>query len=278
MKFETHSDDPILRRLPWLAAAVLAAALALPLLAQVPADAVLSGFQPDGDYLFELDGNDLPHAELYHSDRAVAYLIMAPELPAPILVNLRSRAVESVHLMKVVKRGDGSVDLLADATLQPLGQFNIDGQEVVFTIDGKPAKLKRKPSLVGPQTADELRSYDPGYGRGAEQYGPSEEALDRLRAQSKDVVVRVFFGSWCSVCKRYVPNLMRIDDELAGSKVHFDYYGLPRDFSSDPEASRFDVKGVPTAIVFVNGKEVGRLSGNDYRRPETAINRLLGQS
>ena len=76
-------------RLAWLLAAV-PACIALPLVAQVPADAVFNGFEPIGDFFFELDGAKLDNAEIYVSRKAAAYLVIAPELASPILINPRA--------------------------------------------------------------------------------------------------------------------------------------------------------------------------------------------
>ena len=55
-------------------------------LAQVPIDAVFSGFKRNGEFYFELDGNVLKHAEIYLSDRASSYLVMV-RYPTPIAVS-----------------------------------------------------------------------------------------------------------------------------------------------------------------------------------------------
>jgi hypothetical protein len=71
--------------------------------------------------------------------------------------------------------------------------------------------------------------------------------------------------------------LLKVEDQLTGSKIRFEYYGMPRDFN-DPEAKRLSIKGVPTAIVYVNGRQVGRLEGQDWASPEASLTRLLGLS
>jgi hypothetical protein len=40
---------------------------------------------------------------------------------------------------------------------------------------------------------------------------------------------------------------------------------------------RLKIKAVPTAIVYVNGREAGRLEGNDWNTaPEATLSRVLG--
>ena len=244
--------------------------------AQMPADSVFSGFVPNGEFLFELGGQDLSHAEVFHSERAGAFLIMAPELSSPVLLGTRTGTVESVHLMKVARRGDGTVDLLADATFDQSGRFRLEGQEVVFDVKGQAAKLKRKPDLIGFHKPDKLRDYKSDYAYRADQYTPSPTDVKALKAVSKDVKVLIYFGSWCPTCSRLVPNVIKVNEELAGSKVQFQYYGLPHQMNTDPRTSQDKIKGVPTGIVYVGGKEVGRLGVKELASPESAIRSLVG--
>ena len=258
----------------WLLAAVLTFG-ACPLAAQVPADAVFSGFEPIGDFSFELGGEELDNAEIYLSKKAAAYLVIAPELASPVLINPRAGSVESVSFMKVAKRDDGTIDLMADASFNRLGAFKIDGQTIVFEVKGQAAKLKQKPPLLGRHHPETLRSYKPEYGRQADAYTPVPRSLAALETQGRDVRVLVYFGTWCPVCGRMVPKVLRLDDDLTGSKVRFEYYGLPQPMTDDPVTERDDIHGVPTGIVYVDGKEVGRLSARDLNVPENAIRRLL---
>ncbi|MEM7584600.1 MAG: thioredoxin family protein [Acidobacteriota bacterium] len=258
-----------------LTALGLAFAAAMSVSAQVPADAIFRDFKPSGDFLFDLGGQTLEHAEIYLSDRAAAYLVIAPELASPVIVNPRAQSVESVSFMKISKRDDGMLDILADASFRPLGKFNLSGQEVQFKVKGQDAKLHPKPPLLGEHRAETLRSYKPEYGMLADEYTPTAPALAALKAQQDDVRVRIYFGTWCSVCSRLVPRIIKVADELDGSKVSFEYYGLPSQLDSDPEAKKAKVSGVPTAVVYVGGKEVGRLSGGDLNAPEKAISKTV---
>jgi hypothetical protein len=56
--------------------------------------------------------------------------------------------------------------------------------------------------------------------------------------------------------------------------VQFEYFGLPRDLKA-PEAQRLKVKAVPTGIVYVNGKEVGRISGDGWKTPEATLAKIV---
>lgn len=241
----------------------------------IPADEVLKGFQPNGDLILELDGAPAEGSELYFSDRAGAFLIMGSMLSSPVLVGTRTGLVETVHLMKVMKRPDGSIDLRADASLEALGRFEIKGTEVHFDLKGQAAVLKPRPDLLGSHNRDTLRDYKPSYSQLADDYQPKPSAVNALRGITGDVRVQIYFGSWCPTCGRLVPRMLKLDESVDGSKIRFDYYGLPRDMSSDPRAEKDKIHGVPSGIVYVGGKEVARLSVQELNQPEVALQKIL---
>jgi len=248
----------------------------LPAAAQgVPADAVFQGFKPTGEFLFSLGGSDLKDAEIYLSERAGAYLVIAPELSSPLLINVRTQMVESVSFMKVQKKADKSVDLLADAAFDSVGQFKLSGQTVTFDVKGQAATLRPKPPLVGLQTADALKKYKSDYAFKSEEYKTDPAFVAKLKAEKRNVRVRVYFGTWCPVCGRMVPKILKLAEDLKGSKVAFEYYGMPQPMSDDPITTIEGLNGVPTAIVYVDGKEFGRADGHSLGQPESAFQRLL---
>ncbi len=249
----------------WLPAAVAAQAV----------DAVLSDFEINGDFILELDGEDRESAEIFFSERAVAYLVMTPELPSPIMISPRTQSVESVHLMKVLKRDDGTVDVLADAELETVGSFSLREGQVAFSVDGREAKLKPRPWLLGLHGGERLKEHSPEYAYEASRYSPGAQHLDALRQQSREVRGRVYFGSWCPHCKRIVPRILRVDDELEGSGIEFEYYGLPKPMSDDPQAQKAGVHSVPTVVVFADGREAARITGQELQIPEASLHRTV---
>ena len=245
-------------------------------LAQVPADAVFSGFKPNGEFLFELDGENLKHAEVYLSDRAASYLVIAPELASPLLINPRARSVESVSFMKVLKRDDGSVDLLADASFNSLGAFSIDGQSIVFEVKGRSRQAQGQAAVArraGRRRAQGLQARVCG----------ARRAVHARRPLSGQAQVPGRSGSGARLLRHLVPRSAADwcrgscgwPKKLRARRFNFEYYGLPQPMSDDPIAKQEDLHGVPTAIVYVGGKEVKRLSGADLNSPEKAITRAL---
>lgn len=248
---------------------------ALPALAQ-QADSVFRDFEPTGELQLEIDGKVMDDAVIYRSQRAASYLVLGPKLKSPLLVNIRSQRVEQVSFLKVKKNSDGTVDLLADASFDPVGRFALGGQEVRFEIDGQQAALTPKPSLLGFQTPEALDKHNPAYGFKAKEYETKPDVIAQLAGFDGQARIRVYFGSWCPVCGRFVPRIMKVDEQLDNDKIEIEYYGLPSPMRDDPITEEENVHGVPTVVVYRDGKEVGRLSGNELGSPETMFARLLG--
>ena len=243
----------------------------------VPVDRVLRDFESSGSYVLAVDGKSV-EAEIYENNSVPAVLVVAPALPTAVLLRPgKAATVESVATAKVAKQSDGTVALLADAELLPLGKFRTVGASVAFTHDGRQVSLDPKPPLLGLHGGSELRGHDPAYERGAADYEVGATSVASLRAAGAPVTVRVFFGSWCQFCKQYVPRLLALEEQLAGSTVAFEYYGLPSPPAAwkDPEAVRLKVGSVPTAIIYINGKAVGRVAGGDWSAPEVEIARVV---
>ncbi len=264
------------RALAHLALALSFFQVAPPAAAQATADAPLVGFRQVSDYLLVVDGEAIPAAKIYSSESARAILVVSGKLPTPALLWPGSARVEGVSVMKMAAQPDGSVNLLPGAALGGAGRFEVDGLDVVFPVGGVVARLKPKPDLVGRQPISVLASEKPEYEQRSRIYQPSDAVVQRLKQQQREVKVEVYFGTWCPACGQMVPRIMKVAEQLDGSKVKVEFYGLPRHISDDPRAKRFGVKSVPTGIVYVDGKEKGRITGNGWRSPERALSDLLG--
>lgn len=76
--------------------------------------------------------------------------------------------------------------------------------------------------------------------------------------QTKNKLVLVdFWASWCAPCRIMAPVLNDVAEELDGTvhvgKVNVEQY--------QSLAQKFQVKGIPTLILFNNGKEINRFVG-----------------
>jgi thioredoxin 1 len=79
-----------------------------------------------------------------------------------------------------------------------------------------------------------------------------------FRQQTKDKLVLVdFWASWCAPCRMMAPVLNDLADELTGNQ----YVGKVNIEQYQSLAQQFQVRGIPTLILFKDGKEVNRFVG-----------------
>jgi thiol-disulfide isomerase/thioredoxin len=246
-----------------------------PLAAQgAPGSAEMRDFQRISDYVLSVNGKDVP-SEIYQSQSAAALLVVSSALPSPVLLSPAHGDAETVNLMKVAKKPDGSIDLLAGAVLAAQGPIEFQDEEVGFKADGKSGLLKPMPPLLGMHRAEEVTAHNPEYVPRAAAYTPNPQAVAALRKEQRPVTVRVFFGSWCPHCREMVPHAIKLEQQLKGTSVRFEYFGLPPRFGNESAARNNAISGVPTGIVYVGGKEIGRLVGNSWLSPETTLVTIL---
>lgn len=74
---------------------------------------------------------------------------------------------------------------------------------------------------------------------------------------SETPVLVYFFAIWCGPCKALAPILKQVKDEL-GAAVKIVKIDVDK---NQPIAAKYQVMGVPTMLLFKNGKQVWRQSG-----------------
>jgi len=85
----------------------------------------------------------------------------------------------------------------------------------------------------------------------------SDENFERIVAETTVPVLVDFYADWCGPCKIMAPILDDVARQRAG-----DVLVLKLDTDRNPTvAQRFDIRGIPTLIVFRQNKEAGRRTG-----------------
>lgn len=82
------------------------------------------------------------------------------------------------------------------------------------------------------------------------------DAFQNIINSEKPVLID-FFGTWCGPCQMLMPILKQVKDNL-GERISV----IKIDVDKNQElAARYQVRGVPTMILFQNGKQLWRQSG-----------------
>ncbi|MDQ2664419.1 MAG: thioredoxin [Gemmatimonadota bacterium] len=84
-----------------------------------------------------------------------------------------------------------------------------------------------------------------------------DTTFDRVIAESDVPVLVDFYADWCGPCKMMAPSIEALAKETTGKAL---IAKLDTD-AAQRSAGRFQIRGIPTSIVFVGGREVKRQTG-----------------
>ncbi len=83
-----------------------------------------------------------------------------------------------------------------------------------------------------------------------------KSSFDKIIDSETPVLIN-FFADWCGPCKMLAPILTQVKSDL-GDKIKVIKIDVDKNQSL---AAKYQVKGVPTMLLFKNGKQVWRQSG-----------------
>lgn len=190
-----------------------------------------------------------------------AMLINAPDLPAPLVIDMQQKVVRAAEAeaLRDLPEGEG-VELPDEAVGGPPAPYTMDGDAVIFYWDGKRTRLSRRPPLIGDITLEDLLARLPIYRKGMDAYEPPVSDVSYLKTYPLPVTVHVFFGSWCPHCRQTVPRFLKSLEAAANANIRIALTGVPSPFTNYEPAKEKQVKGVPTFIVYAGDREIGRFS------------------
>lgn len=262
----------------WAPVVALVAALS-PLRAAGAAGAGTPGYVSDlmlsGGYLLEVDGRQDPAARFYEGEPPLQVIVVSGA-GAGFVLDRPTQSVRRLVKSLAVENPAGSITLLPGAAGDLLpGGYQADGPGVRFRDGAHGFHVTPKPPLLGEVTIEKILSHSPEYRSAMDQYIPSRAALDALRRCSASARIEVFYGSWCPFCRRHIPRLLKALEDARGTPLSVRLVALPRGFSQEKSAAERGIQRVPTLIVYDGPREVGRIQGQDWERPEEALARLV---
>ena len=85
----------------------------------------------------------------------------------------------------------------------------------------------------------------------------TQDSFDRTIAESDVPILVDFYADWCGPCKMMAPSV----DQLAAARTGRALVAKLNTDLAPATSQRFNVRGIPTTIVFRDGKESARLTG-----------------
>ena len=119
--------------------------------------------------------------------------------------------------------------------------------------------------LVGKcsRSALEKQPFNEWFYKEYSDYKMDSLALDSLKDQWKDIKIVLIMGSWCGDSKREVPRFFKMLDYVNFKKKHLHLICVDREKKAGKiDLSPYNLKYVPTIIIYRGKKELGRIVEN----------------
>lgn len=137
----------------------------------------------------------------------------------------------------------------------------LGGLAVVFSAGADTERL-------GPLTKDQILEACPEWRSAAAAYSPDPASLDALRSLSREVVIEVFLGTWCSDSQMHVPALFKVLEMADTPLLRAVFVAVPEDRKRRaPFFHGLTIDRIPSFVVTVDGREVGRI----VEHPEISV-------
>jgi thiol-disulfide isomerase/thioredoxin len=143
--------------------------------------------------------------------------------------------------------------------------------EVTFDAGGASWTIRPAPPMVGAITLEALRKAKPDYLRLAGKYTPDAGAVKSIAA-AREAKIVVFFGNWCHLCKKAVPQLLKTVEAAKNPGLGLEFYGVTEDHlePKDPIA-KYSISTTPVFVIIRGGKEIGRIT----EKPDVSVEKDL---
>jgi len=131
--------------------------------------------------------------------------------------------------------------------------------------------------VLGPVSRETILDKIPAWVDLVAAYQPAPEAVDKLRGLGREVVIEVYFGSWCSDSMAHVSAFFKVLDLADTPLLRAGYFGVPEAKDKRaPYTGGRKIDKLPTFVVMVDGREAGRIIETPKKSVEEDLVRILG--
>ncbi len=118
--------------------------------------------------------------------------------------------------------------------------------------------------------------FAPHYEREYHAYQADYEIIQTLKESMSEITITIILASWCGDTKMQLPRFLKILDEMGFREENLVMIGVDSNKQAlELEVDVFDIKRVPTFIVFRNEIEIGRIVERPHRSLETDLLHIL---
>ena len=131
--------------------------------------------------------------------------------------------------------------------------------------------------MLGPLSREAILDGHPDWRAVAAAYQPKPDFVEKLRAIGREVRIEIYLGTWCSDSKAHVSEYFKIMEMADNPLVQTACFGIPEDKAKREAYTRGkDIAKLPTFLVFVDGREAGRIVETPEKSVEEDLVRILG--
>jgi thiol-disulfide isomerase/thioredoxin len=257
-------------RVAALASALLVLTLILPRGSSASAD-----WLENIGLLVKVDGEPSGLAHVYDSDDYQRLLLVMEDRPISAIIDLAATTVYSIPRDSVAHGEDGHVET-GEVTEEYLTMLTQEEGTLQFEWEESPVTIEPVPPLIGEVELERVLFLKPTYGRLAEKYEPDAKHLGVLKKIDQEIEIRVYFGTWCHICKKMIPPLIGTLAKAANEKLHACYFGVDEDLTEPAEEiDNYALSTTPTILLLREGKEIGRIEEELETTIEEALVAIL---
>lgn len=239
--------------------------------------ALAESWQENIGLLVRVDGRPDGSAHLFDSEDYQRMLLVIGDRPSALILELADGTVGSVprDSVRIDPEGFAHLGLIGSEYLADCSRK--DGL-ITFAIEETKIEIAPIPPLIGETTLERLIELKPAYALAAKAHKAEAGAIGVIKAVTEPTEVRVYFGTWCHLCKKIVPDLMRAVDLAANPKIQVRYVGVDENLTQPAAEIRADrITKTPTIVVRRGGLEIGRIEERAKKSVEADLAGILTQ-